>query len=163
MNKANPMSREDRFWAKVDKSGECWEWLAFKERDGYGKFQFPGAGQYAHRIAYQLLVGPIAPGMQVDHMCHNPGCVNPDHLRIATNTENQQNLRNGRGNKSGVLGVHWRADAKKWQVTVKHQDHSRHVGYFADLDDARAASEAARQELFSHFQPTSQVGPANKG
>jgi len=154
-----PIARDprERFWEKVDKSGECWEWTAFKDRDGYGKFPrgFPGQ-QYAHRIAYSILVGPIDTGSQIDHKCHNRGCVNPDHLRPATNGENQQNLRGARViSKSGVLGVHWRPDAKKWQVTVKHEDRSRHVGYFANLEDAKAASEAARKELFSHFQPPS--------
>jgi hypothetical protein len=145
----------ERFWAKVDKSGECWEWTAFKDRDGYGKFPhgFPGQ-QYAHRIAYFLLVGPIETGTQIDHKCHNRGCVNPSHLRPATNQENGQNLRGARRtSKSGELGVCWRADAQKWHVTVKHDGHSRHVGYYSDIEEAKAASAAARAALFTHFQP----------
>lgn len=146
-------SPADLFWAKVNKTDGCWEWTAFKDRDGYGKFMSPGLPQYAHRTAWHFLIGPIPAGMQLDHMCHNRGCVNPGHLRIVTNGENQQNLRGARGiSKSGVLGVHWRPDAKKWQVTVKHEAHSRHVGYFENLVDAKAASESARQELFTHFQ-----------
>lgn len=143
----------DRFWAKVDKSGECWEWLAFKDRDGYGKFMSPGLPQYAHRTAWHFLRGPIPQDMQLDHLCHNRGCVNPEHLRVATNQENQQNLRGPRAtSKSGVLGVHWASHAKKWAVQIKHDDRSQHVGYFDSIEAADAAAVAARAKLFTHFQ-----------
>lgn len=80
---------EERFWPKVDRRGdsECWPWLAYLNRNGYG--QFVGGGEVlAHRFAYVLLVGPIPTGLTLDHLCFNPGCVNPAHLEPVTRSEN---------------------------------------------------------------------------
>ncbi len=79
----------ERFWAKVDTSGDCWEWRASK-RNGYGIFFIPGARspQRAHRIAYELLASPIPEGMQLDHLCRNRSCVKPNHLEVVTPSEN---------------------------------------------------------------------------
>lgn len=79
---------QDRFWAKVDKSGDCWEWTAFLTPDGYGRFGLDGAIVAAHRTAYELVVGPIPDGLQIDHLCRNRKCVNPDHLEPVTQLEN---------------------------------------------------------------------------
>ena len=83
----------DRYWAKVDASGDCWEWTATK-RGGYGRIrgQHDGAerGRYlqAHRVGWELLVGPIPEGMTIDHLCRNRGCQNIDHLEVVTLAEN---------------------------------------------------------------------------
>lgn len=66
----------------------CVEWTGGKDRNGYGKFQFEGRVQEAHRVAYILFVGPIAPGLVVDHLCRNPGCVHPAHLEPVSHREN---------------------------------------------------------------------------
>lgn len=66
----------------------CWEWTASKTPLGYGKMQVSGKMQYAHRIVYELLVGPIPEGLELDHLCRNRGCVRPDHLEPVTHTEN---------------------------------------------------------------------------
>lgn len=79
----------DRLFAKVDASGDCWEWTAFRTDDGYGRFQLANrANRPAHRVVYELLVGPIPAGLQLDHLCRNRGCVKPDHLEPVTKLVN---------------------------------------------------------------------------
>lgn len=79
---------EDRFWAKVTKTTGCWEWAAAKDHDGYGRFWCGGKMGPAHRFAYELLVGPVPEGLELDHLCRNPGCVNPVHLEAVTHRVN---------------------------------------------------------------------------
>lgn len=81
---------EDRFWSKVERSDDCWTWTGAKTRrnNGYGRFRFNGDLYVAHRVAYELLRGPIADGLVIDHLCRNTLCVNPDHMEIVTQTEN---------------------------------------------------------------------------
>lgn len=66
----------------------CWLWHGSIDKNGYGK-AVRNAGHYrAHRFSYELLVGPIPRGLQLDHLCRNRSCVNPTHLEIVTNREN---------------------------------------------------------------------------
>jgi hypothetical protein len=83
---------EERFWTNVRKptasnawvadASHCWEWTASKD-GGYGKIGKGGTsrrGLLAHRVAYELVIGPIPEGTELDHLCRNRGCVNPAHL-----------------------------------------------------------------------------------
>lgn len=79
---------EDRFWRKVDAEGDCWEWVAGTDSDGYGRFWVNGHGRKAHRVAYEMLVEPIPDGLTVDHLCRVRRCVNPDHMEVVTGREN---------------------------------------------------------------------------
>jgi hypothetical protein len=82
------VSHADRFWPKVDKGGSCWRWLAGKDSAGYGTFKLSGRQLGAHRVAFELVRGPIPEGMHLDHLCRNPSCVNPAHLDPVTPGEN---------------------------------------------------------------------------
>ena len=77
-----------RFWDKVAVMPDgCWDWTAYRNRDGYG--QFAGEGNsLAHRVSYAGLVAPIPNGLQIDHLCRNRSCVNPSHLEVVTLQEN---------------------------------------------------------------------------
>ena len=89
---------EQRFWDKVDKTGDCWEWKGTKRR-GYGRFRFNGALTDAHRASWQLANGPIPEmegtdhrGTCVLHKCDNRSCVRPDHLFIGTHNANVMDM-----------------------------------------------------------------------
>lgn len=87
----------ERFWAKVDKSGECWEWTGCKQPSGYGKFRINSQHHRAHRVAWQLTYGDIPSDLLVCHHCDNPSCVNPAHLFLGTQKDNvQDSVRKGR-------------------------------------------------------------------
>lgn len=82
------------FWAKVDPTGFCWNWMAGVCEWGYGQFNVNRTGKklQAHRISYTTLVGPIPEGLELDHLCRNTSCVNPDHLEPVTRGENQRRI-----------------------------------------------------------------------
>lgn len=81
-----------RFFERVEITGFCWNWTGGTST-AYGVFWFGGRMVRAHRWAYEHLVGPIPEGMQLDHLCWNPGCVNPDHLEPVTQDENNARRR----------------------------------------------------------------------
>lgn len=86
-----------RFWSKVALASpdECWNWTAYSWK-GYGQFRNAGRPVPAHRFAYELVIGPIPLGLQIDHLCRNRKCVNPNHLEPVTQ---QENIRRGLAGK----------------------------------------------------------------
>lgn len=89
---------ENRFWSKVDKSGDCWEWKAAKLPFGYGLFGYKGKSVKAHRFSWELSNGEIHYDLLVCHKCDNPSCVNPNHLFLGTHKDNFNDMvEKGRG------------------------------------------------------------------
>ena len=81
-----------RFFELVDKQAiwdgvSCWLWQGKLTHDGYGRFG-SDSRQYAHRYAYDMVVGQIPEGMELDHLCETPACVNPAHLKVVTHRAN---------------------------------------------------------------------------
>lgn len=87
-----PTPVEIRFWSKVliGEEDECWGWLGSCDRNGYGFFTKRwGASPYrAHRYSWEALNGPVPEGLVIRHLCNNPSCVNPHHLKPGTQREN---------------------------------------------------------------------------
>jgi hypothetical protein len=145
------MKTLDRLNLYTDKAGDCWLWTATQNPSGYGQIKVGGKMVRAHRVAYELEHGPIPDGLIIDHICHTPACVRPEHLRPATRKQNQENRAGAQANnKSCVRGVSWNAASKKWAAQVQHNGRKVHIGYFATVEEAESAAIAKRLELFTH-------------
>lgn len=94
-----------RFWKKVDKSGDCWLWTAYKKKGGYGTFNVEGTMITAHRFSWQIHFGGIPEGMNVLHKCDTPACIRPEHLFLGTQQDNIDDMvekgRQQKGEKHG--------------------------------------------------------------
>lgn len=79
-----------RLWGKINGRGpdECWEWVAGRDKWGYGLFKLNGKRVLAHRLVFALINGEIPDGLLVCHSCDNPSCCNPSHLWLGTHKQN---------------------------------------------------------------------------
>lgn len=85
------------FWAWVDVGDKdvCWNWKAYRDRDGYGRVRYHGKKRAAHHVAYELTVGPIPATFEgrpteLMHTCDNPACCNPNHHKLGNALLNQR-------------------------------------------------------------------------
>lgn len=145
----------ERFWAKVDQSGECWLWTAGRDKQGYGRFGLRVGGRatsvLAHRLSFQIANGYLCRALQVDHRCHVEACVNPAHLRLTTSKQNTEHRSKAKiHSSSGVRGVYWHKHTKQWAVRVGHNRQQHHIGYFRSIPEAEQAAIAARNKFFTH-------------
>ena len=146
-------SPQQRFWAKVNKSGDCWLWTAWIQPDGYGLFRLDGKMRRPHRVAWEWANGPIPEGMEIDHTCWTRACVNPAHMRLLSHAENGQNRAGAQANSaSGIRGVTWRADSRKWRATARLNGTIHSLGSYATAEEAAEVVSAWRREHMPYSQ-----------
>ena len=99
-----PKQFQDNIELETRRNG-CWLWTGYIS-NGYGLIKWAGKVRSAHRTAYELLVGPISVGLEIDHLCRVKNCVNPDHLEPVTHRENCARGENYNSNKTHCINGH---------------------------------------------------------
>lgn len=132
------MSTLERFWAKVDKTGDCWVWTASTSPDGYGFFWDGTTNERgskrivrAHRFSFGLHHGPIPSGAHILHACDNPPCIRPDHLYAGDNARNMAD-KAARGRSHQVPYGETHVDTKLTSVQVA-EIRTRYTGARGEL------------------------------
>jgi hypothetical protein len=98
----------------------CWIWLAYLAPFGHGRIKFEGRMREAHRVVYELIKGPVPEGLELDHLCKLPCCVNPDHLEPVTHAVNMRRSKPGQkthcinGHEYNEKNTYW------WRGTSRH-------------------------------------------
>lgn len=150
------ISLRKRFLSKVKNNtpDECWVWSGCINSAGYGLI-YEGDGSHkillAHRVSYELFIGPIPDKMQLDHKCHNRPCVNPYHLRPCTHSENCRNSTRPTNGNTQMKGIHWDKEQKKWRACIHVNDKTIHLGRFLTQELAHAAYCHAARKLHGEF------------
>ena len=128
----------------------CLIWTRAKNALGYGTLQSNNKLLSAHVFAWESNNGPIPGGHEIDHICWNPSCVNIDHLRLATTSENQSN-RSGASSRSSVGVRNVYKNGNKWKVQLRYKGEHKYYGTFDSITEAAVVAEQARKDLFGEF------------
>lgn len=123
--------------------------FARAHRQGYRVGVVCGRQIFAHRAAWALTYGDWPDG-EIDHINHDPADNRLANLRAVTKAENMRNMPMLRSNKTGVTGVYWIEETRKWRAAIRVDRKLRHLGSFADFDDAVQARKAAEREFGFH-------------
>jgi hypothetical protein len=86
----------------VDPETGCRIWLGPKDKNGYGKTTYYCKHIRVHRLVYELLISDIPKGLLIRHSCHNPSCINIDHLSLGTEQDNRDDCVNADRHAKGV-------------------------------------------------------------
>lgn len=103
----NTLEARFRLRIRVHPNG-CWEWLGCKDKDGYGRVKLFGKNRQVHIVIWELLVGPLTPGMSLDHLkdgrgpCKMRSCCNPEHMEEVSRSENSRRVHLDRQYRASI-------------------------------------------------------------
>lgn len=144
-----------RFLSKVTvgKRSECWLWTGTKIY-GYGRIILDGKNRAAHHISLMFFkdvnLDIFSHKIQTDHICHNPSCVNPAHLRVCDKSQNTINRMKRKKNKSSnYYGVSKKKNG--WEVSIKKNNKRHYLGFFANEKDAALAYDKASRKIHKEY------------
>ncbi|MGJ3351607.1 HNH endonuclease [Morganella sp. Je.2.23] len=119
-------------------------------RFGYIQIVFRNKIYKAHRLAWAYVYGHLPDG-DIDHINGNTSDNRIVNLRVATHAENMRNRKMPKTNTSGVKGVYWDREKRKWRAALMFDGKKKSVGYFSELSVATKAICKAREELHKSF------------
>jgi len=99
---------------------DCWIWPYGTHRDGYGSLQIDNVSYEAHRWMFEIIKGKVPKGLELDHLCRNRNCLNPEHLEMVTHAENCRRGANSKLDKEKVAEIR-RQFGKKTQRELAEQ------------------------------------------
>ena len=143
------MGHAERFEMRFmpEPNSGCWIWLGSLNRGpskkdiGYGRFQCDGVQSQAHRYSYEMHIGPIPKGLEIDHLCRNPCCVNPDHLEPVTHKENV---------RRGDASVSW-AKQQRNKTHCKRGHEFSEDNIYLNKTGGRCCKACARKHALAYY------------
>lgn len=141
----------ERLALRSERRGDCLVWTGTKGVNGYGRMTYERRNVMPHRMAWEDAHGPIPDGLQIDHICMNRLCIRVDHLRLATNKQNNEHRAGAlSNNKLGIRGVSLDPRYGKYKAQVRHNGRTIWLGYHETVEAADAAAQAGRAKYFTH-------------
>lgn len=136
---------------RTEWQGDCLVWKGTLTNDGYGRIKVNGKLHNVHRLVYETERGMVHSNQFIDHECSNPACVNINHLRVATISENNSYLSGAQANNknSGIRNVYRARD--KFYVRVRKNGQAHYFGVYDTAEEASTVAEQARKEVFGDF------------
>ena len=118
---------------------------------GHLQFVYKGKNYAVHRVIWEMFNGPIPDGLQIDHINRIKSDNRIENLRLANNSQNQQNKDMQKNNTSGYIGVGWHKLIKKFAARIRINGKLKHLGYFDDPKEAHLAYTEKAKEVFGEF------------